>query len=86
MSRSSSAPQTKRSWEGDSEELEAPFFKVVCGEPSAEELAALTACLCAATGNAEEPEKAPTRNDLVREAIKRGRQFMQLPTIWRGRS
>lgn len=82
---SSTISKTKRSWEGDSEELEAPYFKVVSGEPSAEELAALTACLCAMSCSIDEPEEAPTRNDLVREAIKRGRQFMQLPAIWRGR-
>ncbi|APF40436.1 acyl-CoA carboxylase subunit epsilon [Neomicrococcus aestuarii] len=80
------APNTRssRSWEGEAEEAEKPLFKVVSGEPTAEELAALTACLMVATASTEEPEESLTRNDLVREAIKRGRHFMQLPTIWRG--
>lgn len=79
------AARGTRTWEGDSEEQEAPVFKVVSGDPSPEELAALTACLLATTSQSEEEPEAPTRNDLVREAIKRGRQFMQLPGIWRGR-
>jgi hypothetical protein len=65
---------------------ETPAFTVVRGEPTDEELAALTAVLAAATASAQEPEPQPaTRTDVLRRAARLRNRIMAVPGAWRMR-
>ena len=64
--------------EASREASQRPVLRVVRGDPSPEELAALTVVLAAASGGGEEPEQGPPsswtdRSTLVRRPLHPGR-------------
>jgi hypothetical protein len=66
---------------------DAPFLRVVRGEPTAEELAAVTAVLVAAASASagdEEPKEA-TRSDVLRRSARLRSRLMAVPGAWRAR-
>ncbi|MET1033649.1 MAG: acyl-CoA carboxylase epsilon subunit [Arthrobacter sp.] len=66
---------------------EAALFSVARGNPTAEELAALTAVLLALGNGTEAAPAEPPRREVLRRNARRGRQLAGLPGAWRsGRS
>ncbi|RII41948.1 acyl-CoA carboxylase epsilon subunit [Galactobacter valiniphilus] len=67
---------------------DVPFLRVVRGEPTPEELAAVTAVLVAAAASAshedEEPKEA-TRSDVLRRSARLRSRLMAVPGAWRAR-
>jgi len=81
----------RRPWDEEEGTLQAPaepFLRVVRGEPTEEELAAVTAVLVAAASSAPEAEEEPqemTRTEVLRRGARLRNRLMAVPGAWRMR-
>lgn len=80
---------TRRPWaepENEQDAPEEPFLKVVRGEPTLEELAALTAVLATtASAPVEEEAQEATRTDVLRRTARLRSRLLTVPGAWRSR-
>ena len=81
--------ESRRPWAEPEAELdapEAPFLRVLRGDPTAEELAAVTAVLAAvSSAPIEEEPKEATRTDVLRRTARLRSRLMTVPGAWRSR-
>ncbi|MEE1619992.1 acyl-CoA carboxylase subunit epsilon [Zafaria sp. Z1313] len=69
---------------GTTDAPEQPLLRVVKGEPTPEELAALTAVVLGlGADDAPGDAPAPGRRERLRGQVRRGRQLPAMPGAWR---